>query len=644
MAVPTTYSRAKFGDYVADFEAFELRKHGTRLKLQDQPFQILKMLVERPGQLVTREELCTRLWPDSTFVDFDAGLNAAVRRLRDALCDSADEARYIQTVPRHGYRFIAPLEILAAPPVPALTVVPEPIGERGELEREARLESRELRVFRTERLWMRPLVLASVLLMAVALAAIMLRPKVRASSGADSNFSLAVLPLQNLSGDPAQDYFADGMTDALITNLAQSSSLKVISSTSSIRYKNSHKGLPDIGRELRVGLILEGSVARSGNHVRVSTQLVDATTDRHLWARQYDRDLHDVLQLQNEIASAVALEVTGKLNSLTEIPSSTRQVNPQAYEAYLKGKYFLDKWSHDGFAKAKEYFEESIGMDPNFADAYAGLAEYYATMAFMALAQPRDAWLKAEELLAKTLAMDARSVKAHTLLGIIKLQFRCDPVEAKKELEYALRLNPGDMSALDFHSYYLLEVGQKDQALAEKQRVLEHDPLSVRTNAEMALYLMDAGRIDEAISRLQKALELDPHYAAAHMRLGFAYTSKREYDRAVEEIKTAIALDNKPMRVARLGGVYALAGRTQEALETIAQLRAMSNEQYVSPNMIAFVYAQLGNKAAALKWLKKAKPDDEPQITDAAFESLRSEPEFKTVSVRLSPAASCPAF
>ena len=534
MAVPNTPMRAKFGDYVADFSSFELCKHGIRLKLQDQPFQILRKLVQRSGQLVTREELCTELWPDSTFVDFDAGLNAAVRRLRDALCDSADEARYIQTVPRHGYRFIAPVEILADshPTAPTLDPAEATSANRG-VGREALKEDTEVQVLpNTHRTWTRSLVVPSVLLLAIALGAIELRPKVRASSGGDAIFSVAVLPLQNLSGDPAEDFFADGMTDALITNLAQSSSLKVISSTSSMRYRNAHKVLPEIGRELSVGFILEGSVARSGNHVRVSAQLVDAKTDQQLWARQYDNDLQDVLQLQGEIASAVALEVTGKLNSLVDIPSSRRQVNPQAYEAYLKGAYFLNKWTQEGFDKAKGYFEQSIDLDPTFADANAGLAEYYGTVAFMGTAPPRELWLKAEELVAKTLAMDARSVKAHTLLGIIKLQFRCDPAGAKKELEYALQLNPSDMKALDFHSYYLLEIGQRDQAIREKQRVLDHDPLSVRTNAELALYLMDAGQTDEAISRLHKTLELDPNYAAAHLRLGSAYTTKKQYDRA----------------------------------------------------------------------------------------------------------------
>ena len=656
MATQQNTFRAKFGDFLADFSSFELRKHGTRLKLQDQPFQILKVLVERPGELITREELCRRLWPDSTFVDFDAGLNAAVRRLRDALCDSAEEARYIETVPRHGYRFIAPVEILPdSPATLSGELLPERAHEnvatdslvteqQAQVLAEVRAELPSLLQVTPRGVWTRSLLVACVLLLVLGLGAIVLRPKVLAKhSGEGSTYSLAVLPLQNLSGDPAEEFFADGMTDALITNLAQSDALKVISSTSSIRYKNAHKRLPDIGRELNVGLILEGSVARSGSHVRVSAQLVDAGRDEHLWARQYDRDLRDVLQLQNEIASAVALEVTGKLTSLQHRYMSARsqRVNPAAYEAYLKGEYFLDKWSADGFEKAKSYFQQSIDLDPGFVDAHAGLAEYYATMGF--LGSP-PAWLKAEELIAKTLAMDDRSVKAHTLLGMIKWQFRCDREGARKELEYALNLNPRDMRALDYHSYYLLETGHTNEAIAEKQAVLEHDPLAVRTNAELGLYFLHAQRPDEAIFRLQKALELDPNYAPAHMRLGFAYSLKKDYEQAAVEMQKAIALDKSPMRIAHLGEIYALWGKKQEALRTIAELRKMSDKERVTPSMIALIYAQLGDGAAAVKWLKKAKPEDEPPVSDPGFESLHSDPQFKVLRARLQPGSDCPAF
>jgi len=457
--------------------------------------------------------------------------------------------------------------------------------------------------------------------------------------------SLAVLPLENLTGDSSQEYFVDGMTDALITNLTKVSSLRVISRTSAMHYKGTRKPLREIAGELNVAAVVEGAVFRSGDRVRISAQLVDPTNDRNLWARNYDeREVRDVLQLQNELASAVAQEVAGRLTPDEEsrFSSKTRQVNPEAYEAYLKGEYFLDKWTVDGFAKAKDYFAQSINLDPSYADAYTGLAEYYAIVAFMDVVPPREAWLKAEGLLAKALKMDTNSSRAHTLLGMIKLQFRCDPAAAEKELNLALNLNPGDMHALDLHSYYLLELGRRDEAITEKRSVLQHDPLRVITNAELGLYFLNSGRIDEAILQLQKTLELDPNYAAAHMRLGFAYEKKEQHRQAITEMQKAISLDRKPDRLAQLGEIYARLGKRQEALEMVRELQQMSMQRYVSPTNIALVYSRLGQNEAAIAWLQKAKPSDDPRISDTGFDALRLDPRFKTLEARLKPDQSCP--
>jgi TolB-like protein/DNA-binding winged helix-turn-helix (wHTH) protein/Flp pilus assembly protein TadD len=652
MTTPNALRRATFGDFIVDFDSFELRKHGIRLKLQDQPFQILKLLLRRPGELVTREQLRAELWTENTFVDFDAGLNAAIRRLRDALNDSAEEPRYIETLPRHGYRFIAPVEIVAQPaPTPPEEVFIANVSGNGHQEVGVSAEPGGLLATKQTRLfgmsWVRKLAAACALLVAVGVSTVVLRSGVFAKRSVDGRaYSIAVLPLQNLSGDASQDYFADGMTDALITNLAQSNSLQVISRTSSTRYKGTQKPLPEIGHELNVSLVIEGSVIRTGNHVRITAQLLDAAKDRLLWAGRYDRDLNDVFQLQSELASAVTLEVVGRLtpDEGSSMVAQVRPVNPESYEAYLKGKYFLDKWTGEGFEKAKGYFQQSIDLDPSYADGYAGLSEYYATVAFLGIVPPRDSWLKAEGLITKALEIDHSSSSDHAQLGMIKLQFGCDRAAAETELSHALRLNPGNMSALDFHSYYLLEVGRTDEAIAEKRRVLEHDPLSVKTSAELGLYLFLAGHTDEAIAQLQKALDLDPNYAAAHMRLGWAYTRKQQYDRAVAEIRKAIVLDKKPMRLANLGEVYALWGKRQEAMRTISALREMSKQRYVAPTTIALVYARLGEKKAAISWLEKAKPEDDPKVSDPGFESLRSDPRFKMLETRLKAGPSCPAF
>lgn len=646
--------RATFADFFVDFESFEFRKCGIRLRLQHQPFQILKLLLERHGQLVTREELRAQLWSESTFVDFDAGLNAAVRRLRDALNDSADTPRYIETIPRHGYRFFAPIEVVELPqpgeqtnsdsdsenpasgdnldsPVPARVFEPLP---------SLPAEHDTLRtVARSPRIWL--------LLSGVVLCALLLGASVFTRRGhRNRTYSIAVLPLQNLSGDPSQDYFADGMTDALITSLAQSNSLKVISSTSSMRYKGTRKRLADIAKELNVDVIVEGSVIRSGNQVNVTAQLLDAAKDQHIWARRYDRDLQNVLQLQSDLASAIATEVAGKLSPSDEsrLSARARPVNPEAYEAYLKGDYFINKWTTAGFEKAKGYYEKAVEIDPGYVDGQVGLAGYYAIMAFTHTG-PGENWLKAESLVEKALQMDSNSAKAHTLLGMINLQFRCDRAGAETELNRALALDPADMSTVDYHSYYLLEIGKTEQALAEKKIVLSHDPLSVITNAELGLYLMLAGRNQEAIPQLQKALDLDPDYAAAHIRLGRAYAGLGRFSEATKEMERAISLDKGATDLRYLGEVYARWGKTDEALQQISQLKEMMKQGRSVSTDIALIYAQLGNKDAAFAWLANATAEDDgPKISDPGFESIRSDPRFQQIEARLRPNPACPAF
>lgn len=638
-----------FAEFSADFETFELRKHGIRLRLQHQPFLILKLLLERRGQLVTREELHAQLWSDSTFVDFDAGLNAAIRRLRDTLNDSAGTPRYIETIPRQGYRFIAQFELDSEPltqgesgnrsetthsHLPALgATLPPNNAALG-----VQLVSQRLRTTRSRVAWM--------LVITVGIAAVALGASIFTSHRrADRIYSIAVLPLQNLSGDPSQEFFADGMTDALITSLAQSNSLKVISSTSSMRYKDRRRSLPEIAKELNVEMVVEGSVTRSGSHVSITAQLLDGVKDQHLWAHRYDREMQDVLQLQSDVASAIAREVAGKLSPADEsrLAARVRPVNPEAYEAYLKGDYFINKWTHAGFDKAKTYYEKAVEIDPGYVDGQVGLAGYYAIIAFTRTG-PADNWLKAEMLGEKALEMDGNSAKAHTLVGMIKLQFRCDRAGAERELNRALELNPTDMSTLDYHSYYLLEIGKTEQALEEKKIVLSHDPMSVTTNAELGLYLLLAGRYLEAIPQLKIALELDPDYAAAHMRLGRAYAALGRYAEASEEMERAISLDKDARDFRHLGEVYARWGKQDKALQQISELRKMSKQGYSVSTAVALIYAQLGNKDAALAWLAKATPEDAPQISDSGFDGMRSDPRFQRIEARLKPNPACPAF
>jgi tetratricopeptide (TPR) repeat protein len=436
------------------------------------------------------------------------------------------------------------------------------------------------------------------------------------------------------------------MTDALIMNLGKFGALRVISRTSSMHYKGTHKSLLEIGQELNIDAVVEGTFAKAGDRLRINVQLVDAHTDQHLWAREYDREVKNIFQLQDDLASAITLELAGELtpNEQSRLTGKSRQVHPQAYEAYLKGVYFLDKWTDEGFGKAKDYFAKAVELDPSYAEGYAGLGEYYSIAAFTGTVPPREAWVKAEKLLTRALEMDNTSSKAHSLLGMLKLQFRCDQAAAEKELNHALQLNPGDMRALDYHSYYLLEIGRTDEAIAEKRRVLENDPLRVITNAELGDYLWQAGRIDEAIAQFQNALEIDGNNPGAHRRLGMAYAQKQQYSQAVAELQKALSLDRKPERLALLGEVYARWGKRQEALDTIRELQRISKKRYVAPNLTAVIYSRLGEKNAAIAWLQKANPEDDPKISDPGFDSLRSVPRFNVLESRLRPNPSCPAL
>ena len=622
----TSAAVISFGEFEADLRSRELRRNGEKLRLPDQAFFVLAVLLERPGELVTREEIQKRLWPSDTFVDFSHGLNNAVNRLREVLGDSADSPCFVETLPRRGYRFIAPLRENGLSTIAVSLAMPSSVAP-------------------ATRMWAKPWMIAAYaacLLFSAVFTVTTMRVRWKGNSARIT--SIVVLPLENISGDPSQDYFADGMTDTLITDLAGLSSVRVISRTSAMHYKGSHKALPDIARELHVDAVVEGTVSRAGNLIRINAQLIDAKSDRHLWAHEYKSDLKDVLQLQSELAATISGEVAGRITHKEQSRRAVKphQVLPEAYDAYLKGEYFLDRWTGLGFDKAKSYFERSIQLDPGFADGYAGLAEYYELAAFLSVIRPREAWLKSEELLLKALEMDSSSSKAHCELGMLKLQFRCDRAAAEKELNYALELNPGDMRALDYHSYYLLEIGRTGEAISEKQRVLEHDPVAVITNADFGLYLVQAGRTDEAIAQFQKTLELDPNYAAAHMRLGSAYARKQQYSQAIIEMQRGISLDKIPARLTSLGELYARCGKRKEALEMIRQLEQMSKQRYVAPAAIASIYARLGDKNEALSWLEKGKPEDDPKVSDSAFESLRSEERFKALEARLKPNPACP--
>ena len=629
---PVCRETLAFGPFEVRRSTREILREGAKVRLPDQSFEVLALLLERSGELVTREEIRTRLWPTDTFVDFDHGLNNAVNRLREALGDSANAPQFIETLPRRGYRFIGTLNGTGREATPAAIETVTTTDE-----------SKSLGV-RTKRYGWVAIVAATTLVMVGGFNFHALRARFLPGTYPMAPIhSLAVLPLQNLSGDASQEYLADGMTEALITDLANISSLRIISRTSAMHYKGSHQALPEIARELNVDAVVEGSVARSGNRVRVTAQLVQAVSDRHLWANSYERDVSDVLRLQNELARAVAQEVEAKLTPHEQTRlAQFRPVNFEAYEAYLAGLYFLDKWSDEGFEKATDYFQRAIELDPKNAAAYAELANTYGIMVLRLNVAPAVGWREAEAAANKAVELDDSSAVAHNALGNIKAYFHCDHAGAEDEYQRSFALNPTSSEALGYHAWFLANKGRFQEAIAEKKQSLMLDPISPLGTSELGLILGLANQPDEAILQQQKALEMDPNFATAHARLGVQYAQKQQYEKAVSELSKAISLEPAPGRLDVLADIYQEWGKASEARQVATDLVQMSKRRYLPPDFIAALYARLGEREEAMKWLEKASADDMPDLSRSEFNCLRSDPRFRKIEERFQTAKPCP--
>ena len=526
--------RLRFGVFEADLRTGELTKHGKRLNLQEQPFRLLALLLEKPGELVTREELHRRLWPQ-TIVDFDHGLNKAVSKIREALGDSAENPRFIETVARRGYRFLADVAVVR--------------GEQPETAA-ANLAAREdpgllsladagTSPRRPPRAW-RPfgigLASGACNLLVVDFLPVETRSTIH---------SLAVLPLENLSSDASQDYFADGMTDELITHLGQISALRVISRTSMMTYKNVHKPLAEIARELNVEAVVEGSVLRSGERVRITAQLIRVPADEHMWAQSYEGDLRDTLALQSTVARAIAEQIRATLNGQEQAAlEKSKAVNPVAYEAYLKGRYFWNKRTGDGLKRAIEYFSSAIDTDPTYAEAYSGLADAYALSGDWkyGVLSPQDAFPKARAAATKALALDDSLGEAHASLAFALDLYGWDWESAETEYKRAIKLKPGYATAHQWYSWHLIMMGRNSEGMSELRKAESLDPLSLIISADIADALCVAHLYDEAVQQSKKTLELDPNFAVGHYELGQAFVQKHMYDEAIAEFQRAIEL------------------------------------------------------------------------------------------------------
>jgi TolB-like protein/DNA-binding winged helix-turn-helix (wHTH) protein/Flp pilus assembly protein TadD len=629
--------RLRFGVFDVDVRAGELRKHGLRVRLQEQPFQILAMLLEHPGQVVTREELQKKLWPADTFVDFDHGLNKAVNKIRDALGDSAESPRFVETVARRGYRFLAEVKAADAAPGQSPHVAPPPIPA-------AETRDRPDLAVTPAATKNRAPSLAWKMAVFVPLALIVFFTGWKLHSRnypATVIHSLAVLPLESLSNDASQDYFADGMTDELISDLGQLSALRVISRTSVMGYKHAHKPLPQIARELNVDAIVEGTVLRSGDRVRITAQLIDATADKHLWSQSYEGELKDTLALQNQVARAIADQIRIKLNPQEQAALKiARVVNPEAYESYLKGRYFWNKRTPDSLKVALAYFNQAIDEDPNYAQAYSGLADTYALLGDWqyAVMTSKEAFPRAKAAAIKALELDSTLSEAHNSLAFCFDAFDWDLESAGKEFQRSIELNPGYATAHHWYAWHLSLLGRFDEALEEMRKAKNLDPLSLIINADLAELLVIAHFYDESIIQSRATIAMDPNFALAHNQLAQAYLQKHMNVEAIAELQKAVELSGgSPTCVANLARAYAASGKTSEAVKLLGDLKNHSNRGYSDASEVAVVYAALGDKDQAMHWLEIGYEErfNPGVLLRPGFNPLRSDQRFQDLLRRI---------
>ena len=648
--------KVRFGAFEADLHSGELRKHGLKIKLQDQPFQVLVLLLERSGDVVTREELCRKLWPAEAFVDIDVGLNTAIKRLRDALGDSAVTPRFVETLPRRGYRFIARTEEVAGSPVGRKVVEP-PAPGNGEPEglsdsTESVAATSNVAQAKAERGWTKTTrgsywfaLGTGAVLLALFLGLNLREQRDRLVGRMDAGRirSLAVLPLDNLSGDASQEYFADGMTDALITNLSKIDALRVISHTSVSHFKGTTKPLHEIATELQVDAVIEGTVEREADRVRITANLVQAFPEKHLWAESYDRDLRSILDLESEVARTIAGQI-----KITVTPDERRRlavsqtVDPEAHELYLKGAFYNNKWTKEGFEKGIEYFNRALERDPRNARAYAELAVAYGGLGIYGdmKGYPRQ---KAASL--KALEIDDTLGDAHTTLAWAKFTLDWDAAGAEEEFRRAIQLNRGDARAHSWYGTFLAFRGRVEDSLREVKSARQLDPLSLANTSTAAFRTYyNARQYDNAIEVCREALDLDANFLPAHRRLVQAYEGKGELGKAVDEQRRIAALAGEGSRMVRdvelLRKAYAEKGARGYWLQKLKLFKADAHG--INLINIAKVYTRLGKKDESFRWLDIAFKDHIPYLiwdvpASPDLDALRSDPRYLGLLRRLVP-------
>jgi len=638
-----------FGDFTVDTDQNVLLHNGTPLPMTPKVFETLLVLVEHSGRIVKKEELMNRLWPD-TFVE-EANLTSNIQQLRKSLGDNARHPHYIETVAKRGYRFIAPV---AAEQQSGSVNGGDSNGDAKSsritafegTESAARQPKRVKRSETLFRLSRSPWVafVGITIVLIAAMGAALLRSRFLARPEPPSGRAmLAVLPFKNLTGDVAQDYFSDGLTEEMITQLGNLDSrhLGVIARTSVMHYKNSEEPLDRIGRELGVQYVLEGSVRRESDKVRITAQLIKVADQTHLWSREYDRELSHVLSLQEEIAQEVADEIRLTLadKKLTE-PASRTSSSPtyEAYDLYLKGQFFWNKRTPQGFRQAVDYFQQAATKDPTYARAYAGLANSYALMGGYSGEPQAEFISKARSAALRALELDENLAEAHTALALIVQNYDWDWETAEKEYRRAIELNPNYATAHHWYAEHLAYLGHFDEALRESERARELDPLSLIIATDNGAILYFSRQYDRAIEKLRAVLEVDPNFTHAHI-LEYVYVQKGMFADAQADLEKLRRVDDSPWSLAQSAYVFGRSGQQVEARRALEKLEQLNRRHQIDPAPILIAYVGMGNKDEAFAWLEKAYSQHSNALTmlkvDPAFDALRNDPRFKDLLRRV---------
>jgi len=615
----------RFGHFELMLGSGELRKDGKTVNLAPQPARILVLLVSRAGQIVTRQEIAQEVWGSSTFVDFEQGLNFAIRQIRAALGDDADRPQYVETMPKRGYRFVGAVEQVASPgseAAPSLLLEPE-----------------EDKTHRFAGKW---LVIALTGAIALGVSAAILRSRFEKRDVAPTFaiHSIAVLPLANLSADPAQDYFTEGLTDELITEVARLKTIRVVSRTSTMVYKDRHVLAPQIGRELGVDGLIEGTVERQGNKIRIRAQLIQAATDQHLWAESYDRDSSDVLMLETEVARDIAQQIGQFDPELNLALKRQHPISTSAHDDYLRGRYYWNKRTEAGLRRGIEYFQRAIDQAPDYALAYSGLADSYIMLANWGMVPASEAYPKAREASLRAVELDDQLAEAQTSLAYVTLLYDRNWKDAEKRFKQAITLNPNYASAHHFYSILLVTAGRNSEAVAEIRKAQELDPLSLIVNDVVGWIYYESRQYEQADRQYNETLQMDPTYVPALLDQATIQMRVGQYRNSLERLHKAqtITGDNGVV-LSDLAQAYALSGNRAAARQILRKVGTAGGNLFVSDWDLALIHLALGEKAKAIDLLSRAADKHVGWIirvgVDPAFDTVRSEPGFQQLLRRV---------